>query len=180
VRLSRPSLPQPPVPRLRERDFVSADRPSAPVELLRVDPDLLEVTAQLLWVAAPGREVMRGEIDDAGLVRLLVDAPLSEREARGFESGLAALLTEPWAREAGTYLREVRDRAGRRRELATPTAPAAWQGRPSMVGPFGDEGAARAWSLEHVVPPLVGDVLPHAGRLYVDVFEGDDGGERSG
>jgi hypothetical protein len=152
-----------------------------PVELLRCAPDLLEVVAQLVWVAAPGRRLASAAVDEAGLVPLRADAPLAPREHAAFDRGLDALLREEGSRARGVYLREVCDARGRRLELGVPVAPAAWRGTATLVGPFDDEVAAQRWSAERVAPPLVADTLEHGGCVYVDVFPGDaDGGVRGG
>ena len=146
---------------------------AAPVALLRTHPDLLQTVAQLLWAAAPEAELMHDDPDDAGLVPLYLRAPLREPQQAAFERGLDALLAEPSERRRGTYLREVRDLRGRRRELGVPVAPDAWQGGAVLVGPFPDEAAAEAWRERTVTPPWLGDPLPHAGAWYVDVFDGE-------
>jgi hypothetical protein len=151
------------------------ERARAQVEIVRVAPEFLDVVAQIVWVAAPGREVAVAEADGAGLLPVLVDAPLSQREAEAVQAGIDALLREPSVRSRGAYWREVRDAAGTRRELAVPAAPEDWRGEATMVGPFEDEAAAQRWR-ETLPPPLVGDVSVHLGRWYVDVFSGDDGG----
>jgi hypothetical protein len=142
-------------------------------ELLRVAPDLVETVAQLLWVAARERRLGSADLDEAGLVPLLLDAPLSVREAAAFEAGLGALLDEASQRARGTYLREVRDARGIRRELAVPVAPRAWSGGTTMVGPFVDEPAAAVWA-GRLPPPLIGDVQVLGERVYVDVFRADE------
>ena len=143
-------------------------------ELLRVHPDLLDVTAQLLWAAAPQAQLLRDDPDPAGLVPLYLRAPLAAAEAAAFERGLDALLREPGERARGTYLREVRDLRGRRRELGRPLAPEAWDAVPVLVGPFADEAAAGAWQASELPPGWLGDPLLHEGRWYVDVFAGDE------
>jgi hypothetical protein len=146
----------------------------APAELLRVHPDVLEVTAQLVWAAAPRAVLLRDEPDAAGLIPLLVRGPLDAAQAAAFERGLDALLREPSEVARGTYLREVRDLRGRRRELGVPCAPAAWRQRPSLIGPFCAEAEARAWQARALPPGWLGDPLRHQGRWYVDAFRGDD------
>jgi hypothetical protein len=146
------------------------------VELLRAAPDLVEVVAQLVWVAAPQRRVATGDVDEAGLVPVLTDAPLAPSEAAALDRGLDALLREESSRRRGVYLREVRDGRGGRNELGVPADPTSWTGAATMVGPFEDEAAAERWRSERLGPPLVGDVLWHEGRVYVDVFSGEPGG----
>lgn len=155
------------------------DAAPAPSELLRVHPDLLDVTAQLLWAAAPQAQLLRDDPDPGGLVPLYLRAPLTSAEAAAFERGLEALLREPSARARGTYLREVRDLRGRRRELGLPLSPPAWDAVPALVGPFDDEAAALAWQAATLPPGWLGDPLQHQGRWYVDVFAGDDAMMRS-
>ena len=152
----------------------SGDAQPTPGELLRVHPDLLDVTAQLLWAAAPQAQLLRDDPDPAGLVPLYLRAPLAASEAAAFERGLDALLREPGERARGTYLREVRDLRGRRRELGLPHSPQSWDAVPALVGPFADEAAARAWQASALPPGWLGDPLLHQGRWYLDVFAGDD------
>jgi hypothetical protein len=142
------------------------------VELLRVHPELVDVVAQLLWVAAQSATLGRAPPDDSGLVPLVLARPLDPSAAAAFEAGLDALLAEASFRDRGVYLRELRDRRGARRELSLPTAPEGWGGAVTMVGPFQDEGAATQWRAG-LAPPLVGDVVEHVGRWYVDVFVGE-------
>jgi hypothetical protein len=151
-----------------------------PVPLLRAHPALVETVAQLLWAAAPQAQLMRDDPDDAGLVPLYLRAPLQAAESGAFERGLDALLTEARERRRGTYLREVRDLRGRRRELGVPVAPDAWSGTAVMVGPFAHEAEATAWLQRGLGPGWLGDTLPHAGAWYVDVFLGDDETLRAG
>ncbi len=150
------------------------DAQPAPSELLRVHPDLLDVTAQLLWAAAPQAQLLRDDPDPAGLVPLYARAPLAASQAAAFERGLDALLREPGERARGTYLREVRDLRGRRRELGLPLSPQAWDAVATLVGPFADEAAARAWQSDSLPPGWLGDPLQHQGRWYLDVFAGDE------
>jgi hypothetical protein len=148
-------------------------------ELLRVAPALVETVAQLLWVAARDRQLAAAPVDEAGLVPLLLDAPLDAREAAAFEAGLEALLRESSERGRGTYLREVRDRHGVRRELGVPVEPGAWRGEATLVGPFSDEAAAEAF-LSTLLPPLLGDVQRSGGSVYVDAFRIDEEGPGEG
>ncbi len=156
-----------------------AEHAEAPVELLRVHPELLDVVAQLVWVAAPSTELLRDDAHDAsGLVVLHARAPLSEAQAAAFERGLDALLREPSEQRRGTYLREVHDLRGRRRELGVPIPPSAWDERAGLVGPFADEAEAHAWQARTLPPGWLGDPLPHQGRWFSDVFQADDEGVR--
>lgn len=145
----------------------------APVPLLRVAPELVDTVAQLLWVAAPDTQILHDDPDDAGLLPLFTRAPLSAAAAASFERGLDALLAESSERRAGTYLREVRDLRGRRRELARPVPASAWRERACLVGPFADEAGAAAWAAT-LPPGWFGDALPHAEAWYVDVFPSED------
>ena len=151
-----------------------------PAPLLRVEADLVETVGQLVWVAAPEAEVMRDEVDEAGLVPLYVRPGLTPAQAAAFERGLEALLDEVDQKARGTYLREVSDVRGRRRELGVPVAPGAWAGRPGMVGPFQDEAQARAWQASSLPAGWLSDTIPHAGAWYVDVFVGDEALNTSG
>lgn len=141
------------------------------VELLRVDPRLLEVVASLFWAAFPARRLGRAAPDADGRVPLLVDAALDDGERGRWARALDALLTREAA--AGAYLREVRDRAGRRHELALPVAPDAYAGGAWLVGPFADGAAADRWAADRLARPWVHDAVPHAGATYADVFVGD-------
>ncbi len=142
-------------------------------ELLRAEADLVETVAQLFWIAAPHRSLARGRTDEAGLVPILTDAPLTDRERDTFANGLDALLREADARARGVYLRDVRDGRGSRRELGVPVPPEAWRGAITMVGPFPDAHSADAWRTRAIAPPLVGDTITHETRVYVDVFSGE-------
>lgn len=154
------------------RDAAADDAP-APVPLLRVERALVDTVAQLLWAAAPQAQLLHDEADDAGLVPLYLRAPLTPAAAAAFERGLDALLAEASERRLGTYLREVRDLRGRRRELARPRSPESWSGQPCLVGAFADEAAARAWAAT-LPAGWFGDAMPHAQAWYVDVFASDD------
>ena len=149
-----------------------SEQPPSP--LLRVHPDLVDTAAQLLWAAAPHAQLLRDEPDAAGLIPLYLRAPLDPAAEAAFERGLDALLREPRERVRGTYLREVRDLRGRRRELGVPVSPADWRAVSGLVGPFADEAAARAWLRQGLPPGWLGDALPHAGVWHVDVFPGDE------
>lgn len=151
--------------------------PGAPgvpdVEVLRVDPRLVDTVASLFWAAFPGRRLGRGPADGDGRVALTTDAPWPPAAAERWRAALDALLLQPFARAGGAYLREVRDRAGRRDELALPVAPGDYGGGAWLVGPFPDERAADAWAGVTLRPPWVHDVHRHGESWYADVFVGD-------
>lgn len=145
----------------------------ATIELLRVDPRLLELVASLFWAAFPRRRLLRVGEDRDGRVTLAVEAPWGEADGLRWRGALDDLLRQPFARCGGAILREVGDRAGRRWELMAPRAPDAYGGGAWLVGPFRDEAAADAWAAARLVRPWVHDVVPHAGGWYADVFIGD-------
>lgn len=144
------------------------------VELLRVDPRLVDVVASLFWATFPQRELGKAPIDRDGRVPLAVRAPLDAREAQRWRAALDALLRDRAG--AGAFLREVRDRDGRRDELALPVAPDAYAGGAWLVGPFATDAAADAWAARRLERPWVHDVIDHAGARYADVFRGDPDG----
>jgi len=147
--------------------------PPPALEVLRVDPRLLEVASSLFWATFPDRRLGRAEPDADGRVALTTDAPWSAAEAQRWRAALDELLRQPFALGGGAYLREVRDRAGRRDELALPVAPDAYRGGAWLVGPFRDEAAADAWAGRVLRPPWVPDVHRHGDAWYADVFVGD-------
>jgi len=141
------------------------------VELLRVDPRLEDLAASLFWATFPHRRLGKAPADRDGRVPLLLDAPLDPREDVRWRGALDALLRDRAA--SGAFVREVRDRAGCREELALPVAPVAYAGGSWLVGPFATEGAADAWAAQRLARPWVHDVVAHAGAHYADVFLGD-------
>ena len=141
------------------------------VELLRVDPRLEDLAASLFWATFPDRRLGKVPADRDGRVPLLIDAPLDARETERWQGALDALLHDRAA--AGAFVREVRDRDGRREELALPVTPAAYAGGAWLVGPFATEAAADAWAARALERPWVHDVVAHAGAQYADVFLGD-------
>jgi len=153
-------------------ESAASDAPPA-FEILRVDPRLIEVVASLFWATFPDRRLGRSEPDADGRVALRTDAPWPPAVAERWRSALEELLRQPFARSGGAYLREVRDRAGRRDELALPVPPDAYRGGAWLVGPFRDEAAADAWAGHTLRPPWVGDVHRHGDDWYADVFLGD-------
>jgi hypothetical protein len=146
------------------------------VELLRVDPRLLDVVTSLFWATFPNRRLGRGEDDADGRVPLLVDAELTAHEGPRWQRALDALLRQPFAADRGAYQREVRDGRGRRLELALPVAPDAYRGGAWLVGPFATVDEAHAWAAEAVHDPWVHDVVDHAGSVHADVFLGESAG----
>ncbi|MFN2321868.1 MAG: hypothetical protein ABR510_02775 [Trueperaceae bacterium] len=141
------------------------------VELLRVDPRLEDVAASLFWAAFPHRRLGKAAADRDGRVPFLVDAALDAREDERWRAALDALLRE--RATAGAFVREVRDRDGRREELALPVAPEAYAGGAWLVGPFPTEAAADAWAARVLQRPWVHDVVVHVGAPHADVFRGD-------
>lgn len=148
----------------------------APVELLRVDPRLLDLVASLFWATFPRRDLIRAGEDRDGRVVLAAAPPWDEPAAQRWQAALDTLLHQPRLTRDGAFAREVRDRAGRRWELALPAAPTAYAGGAWLVGPFDAEAAADRWAAERLAPPWVHDVVPHAGAWYADVFLGDPDG----
>ncbi len=152
-------------------------RPGPPgppgVEILRVDPRLLDTVASLFWATFPGRRLGRLATDADGRVPLTTDAPWVAPAAERWRTALDTLLQHPSTRSGGAYLREVRDRAGRRVEVALPVAPGDYGGGAWLVGPFFDERAADAWASRVLLPPWVHDVHEHGDAWFADVFVGD-------
>lgn len=150
--------------------------PAPVLEVLRVDPRLLDVVSSLFWATFPERRLGRAEPDADGRVPLTADAPWSAADAQRWRSALDVLLRQPFALGRGAYLREVRDRVGRRDELALPVAPDAYRGGAWLVGPFRDETSADAWAGRTLRSPWVHDVHRHGADWYADVFVGDPQG----
>ena len=150
-----------------------ASGPPPALEVLRVDPRLLDVASSLFWATFPDRRLGRAEPDADGRVALTTDAPWPATAAQRWRAALDELLRQPFARAGGAYLREVRDRSGRRDELALPMSPDAYRGGAWLVGPFRAEAAADAWAGRVLRPPWVHDVHLHGEQWYADVFVGD-------
>ena len=142
-------------------------------EILRVDPRLLDVVASLFWATFPQRRLGRAGPDADGRVVLSTDPPWPAVAAERWRHALEELLRQPFARAGGAFLREVRDRSGRRDELALPVAPEAYGGGAWLVGPFPAAAAADAWAERNLRPPWVHDVHRHGDGWYADVFVGD-------
>jgi hypothetical protein len=141
------------------------------VELLRVDPRLEELAASLFWASFPRRRLGKAPADRDGRVPLLIDTPLGAQEGARWRRALDALLRD--RATSGVFAREVRDREGRREELALPVTPDAYAGGAWLVGPFPTDAAADAWASGRLERPWVHDVVEHAGAHYADVFLGD-------
>lgn len=157
--------------REREADAAAAAAPS--IEVLRVDPRLLDVTVSLFWATFPERRLGRAEEDRDGRVPLATDPPWTAATRERWWRALEELLRQPFAVAGGAYLREVRDGAGRRDELALPVAPADYRGGAWLVGPFEAESAAAGWSRAVVRPPWIHDLQAHGDAWFADVFIGD-------
>lgn len=145
------------------------------VELLRVDPRLLDAVSSLFWAAFPGLRLGQAPVDADGRVPLTVDRPFDQGQAAAWERALDRLLVQDFARAGAAQLREVRDRQGRRLELLLAMEPAAYRGGAWWVGPFADLGDAKAWAAERLSVPWVFDPVRDGERLYLDVFLGDEG-----
>jgi hypothetical protein len=148
-----------------------ADPPT--LEVLRVDPRLLEVTGSLFWATFPGRRLGRAGPDRDGRVLLTTDPPWTAESRERWLAALDRLLQQPFARAGSAYLREVHDRSGRRDELGLPVAPEAYRGGATLVGPFADAAAADAWAAGALRRPWVHDVHHDGPHVYADVFIGD-------
>lgn len=144
------------------------------VELLRVDPRLEQLAASLFWATFPARRLGKAPADRDGRVPFLVDAPLDARADERWRHALAALLRD--RADSGAFVREVRDRDGRREELALPVGPDAYAGGAWLVGPFASDAAADAWAAHRLERPWVHDVVAHGGARFADVFLGDPDG----
>jgi hypothetical protein len=160
--------------RAQRANGAADDAPPAPAaEVLRVDPRLLDVVVSLFWATFPGRRLARADPDDDGRVALRTDPPWTAAARERWLMAVDRLLQQPFARAGGAYAREVRDRRGRRDELALPVDPASYRGGAWLVGPFPEEAAADAWAIATLRPPWVHDVHGHGGAWFADVFIGD-------
>ena len=142
-------------------------------EVLRAAPALAELAGGMLLAAFPRRQAFR--TDEGGWVRLLAYPPLTDAELERFDALLAPLVDRPEWRRRDAYYRQVDDVGGRRRELALPRPPDAYDGGDAVVGPFPDRGSADAWGTARVEAPRVHDAFPMNGRWFCDVFRGDEG-----
>jgi hypothetical protein len=154
-------------------DGANAVPPAPAVEVLRVDPRLLDLVVSLFWATFPDRRLARAEADDDGRVALHTDPPWTAAARERWLAAIDRLLQQPFARASGAYAREVRDRRGRRDELALPVDPPSYRGGAWLVGPFPDVAAADAWGIATLRPPWVHDVHDHGGATFADVFIGD-------
>ena len=141
------------------------------VELLRVDPRLADLAASLFWATFPHRRLGRAPADRDGRLPFLIDAPLGAREGERWRRALDELVRAHAA--SGAFVREVRDREGRRDELALPVAPEAYAGGSWLVGPFATESEADAWAAHRLARPWVHDVVAQVGAHFADVVLGD-------
>jgi hypothetical protein len=102
--------------------------------------------------------------DDAGLVPLVLARAARPERRAAFEARPRRVAGRGERRDRGTYLREVRDLRGRRRELASRPRPKAGPARSSMVGPFrtrrrprpGAAGLGPGWSATRCRTPAPG------------------------
>ena len=149
--------------------------PPPGVEVLRADPRLVDLAASLFWATFPDRRLGQATVDGDGRVPLTTDAPWSAQARERWLTALDRLLQQPVANAAGAYLREVRDRRGRRDELALPVSPGAYRGGAWLVGPFVDATDVDAWAATTLRPPWVHDAHGQGRAWYADVFSGDPG-----
>ena len=146
---------------------------------VQVPMQLKEVVGRALFSIFPERQIfdipqeMPGNAQQDTQLSLLIFPPLDEAELARLDEILAALATRT---SECTFYRVVSDAAGEHRELALPVAPERWRGQAGvMVGPFGNEAAAKAWSDTRVdaSSALVSDILPYNGAWFCDLFRGD-------
>jgi len=84
-------------------DGATAVPPAPAVEVLRVDPRLLDVVASLFWATFPDRRLRRSDVDDDGRVPLSTDVPWTAAARERWLAALDGLLQQPFARAAGAY-----------------------------------------------------------------------------
>jgi len=149
-----------------------SDRPAI-VEIARIDRRLFNLISDLFAATFPGRPAELGEADSDGRHPLTVAPPWSLRDRERWNGALQLLLEQASARESGAYVREVRDRAGARLEVALPLTPAEYRSGAWLVGPFDDADAVDRWARGALARGWVHDLHEHAGRCYADVFCGD-------
>lgn len=149
---------------------------AAALEIGRLDPRLLPTLTALFGATFPWRAAWLTEADSDGRHSLCVDPPWSFADRQRWQRALDLLLEQPFARDQGVYLREVRDRRGTRTEMAYPMPPENYSGGAWLVGPFPSAAAADAWATEALAPGWVHDHHEHAGRNFADVFFGDPDG----
>lgn len=142
-------------------------------EALRASSDLADIGATLLLALFPERRLYRSEHGASSV--LLVEPPLGASEAARLERYLHELVARPEWRARHAVVREVRDRAGVRREVRTPVPPTSYRVGEALVGPFDDEASADAWGAAHAPPGHDHDAIQMAGAWLCDVFAtGDD------
>ena len=148
-------------------------QPLRSVEIARIDPRLFTPLSGLFSATFPGRRAELGEADADGRYPLTVAPPWSLRDRERWSGGLQLLLEQPFARERGAYVREVRDRSGTRLEVALPQSVAEYRGGAWLVGPFRSEAETDGWARSSLTAGWVHDLHAHAGRYYADVFYAD-------
>ena len=140
--------------------------------VLHLAPELEALATAPLEAAFGDQQLFEAETGERQLV-LAFPGPQPQQLQR-FDELMGEMVEQATADFA--YYRVVQELSGTRRELDLPTAPGAWQGASTMVGPFGDEGAAREWGQAQVVPRagMTYDVLNYAGGWFCDVFDAAD------
>ncbi|MFO7547169.1 MAG: hypothetical protein R6W77_16885 [Trueperaceae bacterium] len=142
-------------------------------ETLRAGPDLADIAVSLLLALFPEHQLYRAEA--GAMTAISLDPALDADQAARLEHFLQALVERPEWRERHGVLREVRDRAGTRLEVRTPTAPADYVAGEALVGPFDDEAAADTWGAGHAPSGFGHDAIRMAGAWLCDVFDaGED------
>jgi hypothetical protein len=144
-------------------------------EALRAGPGLADIAVSLVLALFPEHRLYRAEA--AAMTAVALQPPLDAAQAARLERFLHELAERPEWRERHAVVREVRDRAGTRLEVRTPTAPADYVTGEALVGPFDDEAAADAWGAEHAPDGCGHDAIRMAGAWLCDVFDiGEDRG----
>lgn len=143
------------------------------VDLLEISPDLEARVGEVFFAVAPGHDLF--SLPGAGRLRLLAFPPPGRDALARFHAGLERLVETPDLAARHVYFREVKDRHGERRELATPRRADAWLGEETLVGPFADASAAHAFGRRKAMGEgaLTYDVLSYRGAWFCDVFRAD-------
>lgn len=136
--------------------------------VLHAAPELKTLALPPLQLALTDQQLFEAE-SQPGVVVLAFPGPDSF-QLRRFDELMGEAIEGEVERYA--YYRVVEDASGTRRELDLPTPPDEWQGRSTMIGPFGNEAEARAWAQSRVDPRSGStyDVVPYAGGWFCDVF----------